>query len=110
MMRNDGNSEIFIINRDGTNPKRVTKSWSSEASPTWSPTGRKIAFVSDRAGSPQIYTMDLSGKDVKRLTFFGSYNACPSWSPKGIRSRTVAAPTVVSTSLPSTPKELAFEG
>ncbi len=47
------------------------------------PDGKKLAFVSNRGGSPQVYVMNADGSDVKRLTFQGNYNQTPAWSPRG---------------------------
>jgi len=79
----DGNSDIWIINRDGTGGRRLTNERSLEVSPSFSPDGRQMAFVSDRAGSPQLYIMDLDSGNVRRLTFNGGYNTAPAWSPDG---------------------------
>ncbi|MBI5407974.1 MAG: PD40 domain-containing protein [Nitrospirae bacterium] len=79
----DGNSEIYVVNLDGGNLKKLTKSFGIDVSPVFSPDGSKIAFVSDRGGSPQIYLMDPDGGLVRRVTFEGSYNTSPSWSPDG---------------------------
>ncbi len=79
----DGNSEIFVVDRRGNKVERVTKNWANDVSPSWSADETKIAFVSNRAGSPQIYTIDVGTKRVTRLTYEGSYNASPSWSPRG---------------------------
>ncbi len=79
----DGNTEIYRLTGEGTNPTRLTFGRSTESSPCWSPDGRRIAFVSDRSGSPQIYVMSSTGGTVERLTYTGGYNTSPDWSPEG---------------------------
>jgi TolB protein len=79
----DGASELYLVDRDGDNPRRVTHHRAIDIAPTWSPDGKQLAFVSDRTGSPQIYVMDVGGQGVRRLTFDGSYNTAPHWSPDG---------------------------
>jgi TolB protein len=79
----DGNSDIWLVNRDGTGARRLTNERSLEVSPSFSPDGRRMAFVSDRSGSPQVYIMDLDGGSVRRLTYNGGYNTAPAWSPDG---------------------------
>jgi TolB protein len=79
----EGNSEIYVMNSNGTGLSRLTNSKGIDISPSWSPNGRQIAFVSDRTGTPQIYVMNADGTDVQRLTFEGSYNTSPAWSPRG---------------------------
>jgi TolB protein len=68
---------------DGTELKQITFHAAADLSPTWSPTGKEIAFTSDRGGAPQIYIMDADGGNVRRLTYSGNYNTSPSWSPQG---------------------------
>lgn len=53
------------------------------ASPSFSPDGRKMVFVSDMYGNPQIFVRDVGAGDAKRLTYSGTYNTSPSFSPKG---------------------------
>jgi len=79
----DGNQEIYLVNVDGTLSRRVTNSKSIDISPTFSPDGSKMAFVSSRNGLPQLFVQDLASGEVKRLTFSGRYNTQPSWSPVG---------------------------
>lgn len=59
--------------------------------PAWSPTGDKIAFVSERTGFSEIYIYDVNTKLTNRITFtnvdpvrgFPPYVKHPSWSPDG---------------------------
>ncbi len=82
----DGNSEIYLIDLNGSVIQRLTRTRRAiESSPTWSPDGEQIAFVSDRTGSPQIYIMNDDGLDARRLTFEGGYNDSPVWSLRGDR-------------------------
>ena len=48
--------------------------------PVWSPNGKWIAFISDRAGDKDIYRMDIDGENVKQLTKKGNCFE-PTWSP-----------------------------
>lgn len=79
----DGNSEIYVMNADGTGLKRLTNEWAIDSSPTWSPDSKQIAFVSARWGDPHIFLMNADGSGVKRLTERGTYNQTPDWSPRG---------------------------
>ncbi len=80
----NGNSEIFRMPFGGkTRPQRMTRNWSIDVSPSWSPNGKQLVFVSDRAGRPDLYIMKIGKNKAKRLTFEGSYNADPDWSPRG---------------------------
>jgi TolB protein len=75
-----GNAEIYVVNRDGSNVRRLTRHPASDTTPTWSPTGTEIAFTSDRSGSPQIYVVAADGLGgVRRLTSEG-YADKPTWS------------------------------
>ena len=81
----DGNSEIFVCNRDGSGMQQLTHSSGIDTNPAWSPSGREIAFTSSRTGSPQIYIMDAEGANLRRVTFDGNYNDGAAWSPDGTR-------------------------
>jgi TolB protein len=83
MSEDDGASDIFSVRTNGRRLRRLTKSRAIEVSPTWSPDGERIAFVSDRSGAPQIFVMDSDGGNTRRLTYDGSYNTRPVWSPDG---------------------------
>jgi TolB protein len=79
----DDNSEIYVLNADGSRPRRLTRAWAIDSSPSWSPDARRISFVSERSGNPQVYMMKSDGSGAKRLTFQGNYNQTPDWSPRG---------------------------
>ncbi|HUQ20690.1 MAG TPA: hypothetical protein VM099_13830 [Gemmatimonadaceae bacterium] len=84
----DGNSEIYVMNADGSNQVRLTNNPSPDESPTWSPEGSRIAFTSSRdlGGSRfAIYTMNAAGGDQIRITSLGAADHSPSWSPDGKR-------------------------
>lgn len=81
----DGSMEIYVSNLDGSSPRRLTRTRNTvNISPRWNPrTGREIAFISDRAGSPQVYVMDASGANQRPLISRGGHADSPSWSPDG---------------------------
>jgi TolB protein len=76
----DGNEEIYVMNRDGANLRRLTNHPAADGAPTWSPSGTQIAFRSDRSGGPEIYVMSADGLGVQRVTREG-YADRPTWSP-----------------------------
>jgi TolB protein len=78
----DGNTEIYVMNRDGSGVRRLTNHPAYEATPTWSPNGQQIAFTSDRTGKAQIYIMNAAdGSSVRRLTVSESEADRATWSP-----------------------------
>ena len=79
-----GDPEIFTIDAsNGRQISQLTRSPGIDASPTFSPDGSQIAFVSERSGGAQIYAMNIDGTGVRRVTFEGSHNTDPAWSPDG---------------------------
>ncbi|RJX28687.1 MAG: Tol-Pal system beta propeller repeat protein TolB [Desulfarculus sp.] len=80
-----GKNNIFLIDLAGKVLKQLTNGWGIEVDPAFSPDGKKMAFVSDRGGSPQIYVLDLASGSLRRLTFEHKYSAAPAWSPRGDR-------------------------
>jgi TolB protein len=82
----DGSSmEIYIANGDGSNAKRLTNTRNAvNVSPRWNPkTGREIAFISDRGGSPRIYVIGADGSNERPLLSMGGHMDSPAWSPDG---------------------------
>jgi TolB protein len=82
MSGRDGNPEIYAMNVDGSNLRRLTNNPAGDSTPTWSPSGSQIAFTSDRSGKAQVYVMNsVDGSSVRRLTVDESEADRPTWSP-----------------------------
>ena len=76
-------ADIFVVNVDGSGMRNLTMSPGIDTSPTWSPTGTQIAFISDRSGGPQVWVMDADGSNLRRLVEEGGHCDSPDWSPNG---------------------------
>jgi TolB protein len=76
----DGNPDLYVMKRNGTDVQRLTTHPGIDSTPTWSPSGTQIAFTSNRSGSPQIYIVDTDGLNVRKVTS-ESYCDRPTWSP-----------------------------
>jgi Tol biopolymer transport system component len=79
--------DIYVMNLDGTDKKRLTRTNALEVEPLWSPDGKRIAFVSaheDRV--EKVFTVRPDGGKVQRLTKeIGITTSQPSWSPDGTK-------------------------
>ncbi|MES2755108.1 MAG: amidohydrolase, partial [Pseudomonadota bacterium] len=76
--------DIYTMPIAGGAPTRVAEGLAYEQQPRFSPDGKRIAFVSDRAGGDNIWLMNVDGTDKRQLTKedFRLLNQ-PSWSPDG---------------------------
>lgn len=83
----EGGKDIYVIDSDGENLRRVTREpeGSITQSPTWSPDGAKIAFSSYRTGYPRIYELELAtGRErmLEPVRGAGDYQT-PAYHPDG---------------------------
>jgi TolB protein len=74
-----GGYDIKIFDFATRSTKSLTNGEGSNESPTFSPTGRHLAFTSSRAGKYQIFIMGRDGEGLRQITRAGE-NRYPNWS------------------------------
>jgi TolB protein len=100
----DGQSQIYVMNADGSGKRNLSRNRANDDDPTWSPNGRRIAFVRGRLRSPtalerlrmptappdrfysyDLYVVNADGSGLRRLTRNpkGYSLGQPVWSPDG---------------------------
>ncbi len=89
-VKKDGHgSDLFIMDYDGHNAKRLTNHGSSVLSPDCSPDGRQVVFTSDRSWDHDVYLLNFKATRLpaegKRITQGIHLDNSPSWSPDGSR-------------------------
>ena len=78
--------ELYIVDYDGFNPRRVTVNSSINILPAWSPDGRSLAYVSYRQGAPLVFLAAIyEGRSTANLTGEGGngQSFAPTFSPDG---------------------------
>jgi TolB protein len=82
----DGNQEIWMVDADGENLRRVTRYGSITMSPAWSPDGSRLAYMSYKSGSARIHELDLATGAEKALPADGdALYMTPAYHPDGRR-------------------------
>ncbi len=79
-------SNLFLMNQDGSNVQQLTNHPSLNGLCTWAPDGHRIAFSSNRNGGLDIYVIDILTREIQQLTRnpgLRKWAAGPSWSPDG---------------------------
>ena len=79
----EGNSSIFIIDRDGKNLRKITDTLFSYGQPSWSPDGKHLVYYGSNKPM-QLFTNNVEGKDQKQLATPGFDAYEPNWSLQNI--------------------------
>jgi hypothetical protein len=75
------NWDLYIMNINGSNVRRLTFSTGFDVEPVFSHDGSKIAWTSARAGNLNIFTMNVDGTNIHQLTASALEDIEPAWSP-----------------------------
>ncbi len=94
--KHEYHSSIWVAAVDGGEARRFTSGPANAHSPSWSPDGQTLAFVSEREGEvtgkeqkkrgkgkPQIWLLPMNGGEASQLTFMEHGASSPIWSPDG---------------------------
>ena len=82
----DGNTQIYLMDANGSNQRRLTQDDSDDWGASWSPSGKQIAFNAALTGEMQIYVLGVHGNGPAipiALTSDPGSHITPSWSPSG---------------------------
>jgi len=83
--RAGGQYALVVADADGENPSQVVRSPEPLLSPTWSPDGSRIAYVSMENRKPVVYVQSLATGARQAVANFRGSNSAPAWSPDGRR-------------------------
>jgi TolB protein len=82
-----GNFQVYVMDRDGNNKRRISSGQAVAIQPAWSPDGKSITYVGgdkvDVGAPKELYTVSLEGGTPKQITTGGKDVSKPTWSPDG---------------------------
>ncbi len=104
--------DLWVADRQGRSPRRLTSHAAAEFGPRFSPDGRLIAFSAAYEGNTDVYVIPVEGGSPRRLTWHPAADVVSGWSPDG-RQVLFASPRAVpngrSNQLYEVPVEGGFE-
>jgi len=76
---------LVVADSDGYDPQTILSSKQPIMSPSWSPDGARVAYVSFEKKTAEIYLQDVATGSRRKLASFKGINGAPRWSPDGMR-------------------------
>jgi TolB protein len=83
--RDGPDADIFVMNADGTHVVQLTNNDVGESTPSFTPDGRSIVYVSEADGNPDVFIMHADGSDKRNLTRHPGADGHPRVSADGRR-------------------------
>jgi dipeptidyl aminopeptidase/acylaminoacyl peptidase len=83
MEANRGRTDIWVMDVDGNDVRRMTTDPASDHSPFWSRDGESLYFLSTRSGSSQLWNISLAGGEARQVTDLPLDVSSPKLSPDG---------------------------
>jgi TolB protein len=81
--------ELQVADADGQNPQVALRSREPIISPSWSPDGSRLAYVSFESGKPVVYVHTLATSARVPVANYKGNNSAPAWSPDGSKMAVV---------------------
>jgi TolB protein len=83
-----GDTNLFLINRDGSGLRQLTSNKAADSQPSWSPDGTTLVFLSTRTGHTELWMTSLMGLNpgppvAWQITFDKQQKGAPDWQPFG---------------------------
>lgn len=94
--QNKSNTELFMMNADGSDNTQLTRTAWNEGQPAWIKGGMKLAYLSSESGSSQVWEMNVDGTARHRLTDYDGDIEGFAFSPDGRRLLFIAQVKTVS--------------
>lgn len=81
VVQRGGRAQLYVMNIDGTDTRRVAEELDVRGAPAWSPDGHWLAVAANRDGEPRLFKIPAAGGAPVPLVH--EYATDPTWSPSG---------------------------